>query len=804
MKKYLISAFLVVILSLSLVVTAFAADATALTGGLYYTSGYGFGGGSHSTGVISVSSSTLTGYYNTLRNSTATNVSVYTFSYEDVGNARYIQVKKGGTYMGRVCNSSGSVYVYYTSSGSSISNPSSGADNSDILNSINSKLWATYDNSQLDIASLTRNILTRLDTLYNMLWSTYDGTPTDIAVLVRKSLQRLDTIADRTYATYNGDNTQHGIGWIQMRTLERLDTIISYLWSTYEGNRTEIGVINRRILENTDVLVDKFDNIGTGTNIDVTVPITNIDNNLVLKFDSLIGEVRKLQNYDDSNVRSSIGGVEHAVTSFDTHVTRYLRDEIITNQLIEQSSLDSIDGKLSNIIDNQRNYTYTGFSILFDPFMEQLVSQNDTIIDAISNLDVSGGSAVTTGNNPYVRKIYNVLYDGAGGSSSDIVDIASEQLGVTEGKEYYTWYGFDSHVEWCAVFVSWCAEQCGFLDDIIPKFAVVDDGADWFKSRSLWLDGGQLEVIPGIETKTITPVRITDNGHNYVTIYVDIAEDGTLTASGAGKNGGKFYNPEIVPSVADFSGNQTVTVYWGGSASAYRGDSRQVRLVYDVNTVTTGGGVSDVVVGASEPSPGDIIFFDWDVDHDPDHVGIVADYADGIVTTIEGNTGDSPGVVSSRTISYDSPLIYGYGTPEYPSGGGASIYSVLVDISNKLGRSSVVGVSSYDDTVLLSKLTDIEEALNGLGDNVVVSIDNVTNVDIPLDNDAHDVFYVTDDDGDKSIVDLSGNSVKIVGKLMNFLYQAMFKDALNDADSSIQGLYDFYLDNSEGVDVWDS
>ena len=111
-------------------------------------------------------------------------------------------------------------------------------------------------------------------------------------------------------------------------------------------------------------------------------------------------------------------------------------------------------------------------------------------------------------------------------------------------------------------------------------------------------------------------------------------------------------------------------------------------------------------------------------------------------------------------------------------------------------------VNGFSD--VSGKLIDIENALSKLGGDVVVSIDNVINVDIPLDNDAHDVFYVTDDDGDKSIVDLSGNSVKIVGKLMNFLYQAMFKDALNDSESGIQGLYDFYLDDSEGVDVWAS
>lgn len=88
-------------------------------------------------------------------------------------------------------------------------------------------------------------------------------------------------------------------------------------------------------------------------------------------------------------------------------------------------------------------------------------------------------------------------------------------------------------------------------------------------------------------SRSIVPTRITDDTHQYVTIYVDIAADGTLTPSGAGKNGGQFYNPEVEPAVADFSGNQVVTVYWGGSASSYRSDSKQVTLTY---TVQQGGG----------------------------------------------------------------------------------------------------------------------------------------------------------------------------------------------------------------------
>ena len=39
------------------------------------------------------------------------------------------------------------------------------------------------------------------------------------------------------------------------------------------------------------------------------------------------------------------------------------------------------------------------------------------------------------------------------------------------GDPYWSWYGFSSRVEWCACFVSWCADQCGYIESgVIPKF----------------------------------------------------------------------------------------------------------------------------------------------------------------------------------------------------------------------------------------------------------------------------------------------------------------------------------------------
>lgn len=73
------------------------------------------------------------------------------------------------------------------------------------------------------------------------------------------------------------------------------------------------------------------------------------------------------------------------------------------------------------------------------------------------------------------------------GSNQAIVEVALTQVGNQGGQPYWSWYGFDSRVEWCACFVSWCADQCGYIESgLVPKFADCVDGANWFKSNGKW------------------------------------------------------------------------------------------------------------------------------------------------------------------------------------------------------------------------------------------------------------------------------------------------------------------------------
>ncbi len=166
--------------------------------------------------------------------------------------------------------------------------------------------------------------------------------------------------------------------------------------------------------------------------------------------------------------------------------------------------------------------------------------QNNYLVELLKDENNSMWSAV----------LYGISY-----SDGEIVTVALSQVGNMGGEPYWSWYGFNSRVEWCACFVSWCANECGYIDTgVIPKFAGCVNGAQWFKDKGQWQDG------------------------------------------------------------------------------------------------------------SAEPVPGMIIFFDWESDGETDHVGIVQKVENGIVYTVEGNSGDSCRVNQYSVGHYQ---IYGYGVPQY-------------------------------------------------------------------------------------------------------------------------------------------
>lgn len=139
--------------------------------------------------------------------------------------------------------------------------------------------------------------------------------------------------------------------------------------------------------------------------------------------------------------------------------------------------------------------------------------------------------------------------------NGQLVTIAKSQLGNEGGEKFWSWWGFIERQEWCACFVSWCADQAGLIQkEAVPKFSVCTDGVAWFQAKGKWQSGG------------------------------------------------------------------------------------------------------------SVPTPGTIIFFDWDHDGASDHVGIVESCDGTTVHTIEGNSGDA---VKQNNYTVNSQSILGYGLVAY-------------------------------------------------------------------------------------------------------------------------------------------
>ena len=99
-----------------------------------------------------------------------------------------------------------------------------------------------------------------------------------------------------------------------------------------------------------------------------------------------------------------------------------------------------------------------------------------------------------------VRATYENTHNNTGNQASDIVGIASTQVGYGEGGDGYTkygdWYGLP-YSDWCAMFVSWCANQAGVSTDTFPSFALCSAGADWFMSQGRFHYAGDYQPQAG-------------------------------------------------------------------------------------------------------------------------------------------------------------------------------------------------------------------------------------------------------------------------------------------------------------------
>lgn len=161
------------------------------------------------------------------------------------------------------------------------------------------------------------------------------------------------------------------------------------------------------------------------------------------------------------------------------------------------------------------------------------------------------------------RSLWTAVLYGIKSGETAIIEVAASQIGNEGGEPYWSMFGFTSRIAWCACFVTWCGNECGYIENGIMPYSIgCVVSMNWYKDRGQWIDGNE------------------------------------------------------------------------------------------------------------EPVPGMIIFYDWDdpdgefgpQDGKPDHTGIVAKVENGIVWTIEGNSGDACRMNQHPVGEY---VIMGYGCPRY-------------------------------------------------------------------------------------------------------------------------------------------
>lgn len=110
----------------------------------------------------------------------------------------------------------------------------------------------------------------------------------------------------------------------------------------------------------------------------------------------------------------------------------------------------------------------------------------------------------------------------------DIIKVAFKEIGNVGGEKYWRYCGFSSHQPWCCMFVSWCADQCGFIEEgIIPKVTSVGYGYNWFVTRGLWLPGYRTPepgMIVFFDFTNADLVEIRDGYPDHVGIVKDVKD----------------------------------------------------------------------------------------------------------------------------------------------------------------------------------------------------------------------------------------------------------------------------------------
>lgn len=132
------------------------------------------------------------------------------------------------------------------------------------------------------------------------------------------------------------------------------------------------------------------------------------------------------------------------------------------------------------------------------------------------------------GDPEYVEHVLRYYHFG----NSNIIEIAKKEIGNKGGEKYWRWYGFNQRVNWCAIFVSWCANGSGIMNNTIPRFSLCTDGEKWYKDHNKWKNKS---YIP--QTGDIIFFDWNGDGHvQHVGIVEKVENDKVCTIEGNSKD----------------------------------------------------------------------------------------------------------------------------------------------------------------------------------------------------------------------------------------------------------------------------
>ena len=184
----------------------------------------------------------------------------------------------------------------------------------------------------------------------------------------------------------------------------------------------------------------------------------------------------------------------------------------VTEEIEVRYRTEQRTGSYTDAEGNTHTYTYT-VEVPYNYYILNVTLTNRPISSFVSELltpeqlEMYRVYLQTSGNKPLVfgggsadtsasEDLSGVQFvNGTRPGNTALVDIAKSQVGNVGGAPYWSWYGFDSRVAWCACFVSWCYGQAGLSE---PRFAgCQSQGVPWFTSHGQWGARGYENIAPG-------------------------------------------------------------------------------------------------------------------------------------------------------------------------------------------------------------------------------------------------------------------------------------------------------------------